>query len=75
MMIRLWRRVRWLLSGGPSRLRAARLRRSGDVLGAIPERFGHRGAALIIMQSITAIPHDLDARMRLYRQITRGNGR
>lgn len=59
--LRARRRVRWHLTYGPLRLRAARLRRAGHPSEAVVLLFG----VSWLIQTIRLVPHDLDLRQRL----------
>jgi len=47
------RRVRWLLDNGPRRLRSARLRREGELVGAFVEIAGGPALSEIIRSGLT----------------------
>ena len=60
----------WVLRSGPKRLKAARLRRSGDIQGAMRLLFGPTGAALIVIDCLRDVS-DQNARVRIYHQMVR----
>lgn len=60
--------LRWFLTGGPTRFKAARLRRDGHPVAALCMLTGNPTAAIFCIRQY---PTDLEARHRLHQHLCR----